>query len=288
MAPRRRRGDVPPGEDPTATTGAPPTPADPDHRSDGSAEGVLPSVGDHDDDGDAVGSPSPRAGAPRLRKAPDDGTGRDVPGGDGGARAPGFNRPTPGVGRSPRRRLIDAKTLAVCALVALIAALTAGLVVARLTDDSEPVVGGLTVAEQVPNLTFERFDDSRGSFGDYRGQPLVVNFWASTCDPCVEEMPDLQRVHTSVGEDVTFLGVNVLDDPEDAAAFAEETGVTYELLRDPDGAIGRAFEVQVLPVTALVAADGTIVDTVFGRVSAARLCDKVNQALLAGSLTQCG
>lgn len=193
-----------------------------------------------------------------------------------------------GGGRPARRHLLDAKTLAVCALVALIAALIAGLAVSRLTADDDPPVDGLTVAEEVPDLRFERFDGSRASFADYRGQPLVVNFWASTCTPCVREMPALQRVHTALGDDVAFLGVDVLDDEADAAAFAEDAGVTYDLARDPDGAISRAFEVEVLPVTALVAPDGTIVDTEFGMVTAGELCDKVNQALLGGSLTECG
>ena len=218
---------------------------------------------------------------PRRNPAVDRDRDRDRDGedGDGGATA-----------RVPVRRLIDGRTLAICALVALLAALTAGLVVSRLTGEPEEAspLDGLEVAEEVPDVTFERFDGTEGSFADYRGQPLVVNFWASTCVPCVEEMPDFQRVHTSIGDDVTFLGVNVTEDAEDADAFAEQTGVTYELLRDPDGAISRQFEVEVLPVTALVAADGTIVDTVFGKISAARLCDKVNQSLLAGSLTECG
>lgn len=193
-----------------------------------------------------------------------------------------------GAGRPARRHLLDAKTLAVCALVALIAAITAGLAVSRLTADDDPPVDGLTVAEEVPDLSFERFDGSRASFADYRGQPLVVNFWASTCTPCVREMPALQRVHTALGDDVAFLGVDVLDDEADADAFADDAGVTYELARDPDGAISRAFEVEILPVTALVARDGTIVDTEFGMVTAGELCDKVNQALLGGSLTECG
>lgn len=240
---------------------------------------MAPSAGGGDP-GDSGASPDDDTVASEPTSKPPASADGDHPRPDGDG-APGRRRP-------PRRRLLDAKTLALCALVALIAALTAGLAVSRLTADDDPPVDGLTVAEEVPDLSFERFDGSRASFADYRGQPLVVNFWASTCTPCVREMPALQRVHAALGDDVAFLGVDVLDDEADAAAFAEDAGVTYELAHDPDGAISRAFEVEILPVTALVAPDGIIVDTEFGMVTAGELCNKVNQALLGGSLTECG
>lgn len=244
--------------------------------------------------------------APRIRgDAPDDGDDPrldvegDVTSPTADDAANDQSEPTdgPDVGEvrqaATRARALDGRTLAVCGLVAVIAALVAALVVARLTDEdgvaeASAPGGGLRRAEEVPDLTFERFDGSMGSFADYRGQALVVNFWKSTCVPCVREMPDFQRVHTSLGDEVTFLGVDVIDDPDDAEAFADEAGVTYELIRDPDGSISRAFAVDILPVTALVAPDGTIIDTHFGRISADRLCDKINQSLLGGSVTECG
>ena len=58
---------------------------------------------------------------------------------------------------------------------------------------------------------FERFDGTKGTFADYRGTPLVVNFFASWCTPCVREMPDLQQVHSELGSKVAFLGINNQD-----------------------------------------------------------------------------
>ena len=191
----------------------------------------------------------------------------------------------------PPRRLLDGRTLVICALIALIAALGAGLVVSRATADEpdEPAAQAqLTVAETLPDIPLTRFDGSQVSLADYQGQPLVVNFWGSWCQPCVEEMPDLEAVHTSIGEEVTFVGVNLRDQPEAALALAERTGVTYDLVQDPDGELSRALDVTSWPTTLLVLPDGTVVDAIRRKVSAARLCEKINLSLLGGRLEECG
>ena len=190
-------------------------------------------------------------------------------------------------------RRIDGRTLAVSALIALIAALIAGYVTARLTDDGgddeRRSVAELTRAETAPDIDLPRVHgEGTQSVADFRGQPLVVNFWGSWCEPCVEEMPAFQRVHESLGETVAFLGVNVRDAPEAARSMAERTGVTYDLVRDVDGELGRALGVTTFPTTVLVLGDGTVVDTIHREVSADRLCEKINQALLNGALEECG
>ncbi len=196
---------------------------------------------------------------------------------------------------APRpRRALDGRTLLVCALVALVAALAAGLLVSRFTsdggdDDGDSLaLGELTPAEQAPDVALTRFDGSATSLGDYAGQPLVVNFWGSWCQPCVDEMPDLEEVHQAVGEDVTFLGVNIQDEPEAAQALADRTGVTYDLVRDVDGELTRALGVTNFPTTVLILPDGTVVDTIQRKVSADRLCEKVGQSLLGGTSEACG
>ncbi|QYG91119.1 TlpA family protein disulfide reductase [Iamia sp. SCSIO 61187] len=237
-----------------------------------------------DDRDDApADEPADEATAP---DGPDD----DPDGSDAATTDPG--RTAPGPGRRAARRGLDGRTLAVCALVALIAALLAGFVANRLTtDDTDEAagLGTLTPAEDVPDIVLPRLgggDDI--TISDYRGQPLVVNFWGSWCEPCVDEMPAFQRVHESLGDDVAFLGVNVNDTVEAATRLVDRTGVTYDLARDVDGALGRALDVTTFPTTVLVDADGTVVDVVRREVSAERLCEKINQSLLNQSLEECG
>jgi len=193
-----------------------------------------------------------------------------------------------------RRRALDGRTLAICALVAVIAALLAGFVTSRVTaDDGDDGAreGTLVPAEEAPDLVLARLGGGdEVQISDYRGQPVVVNFWGSWCVPCVEEMPDLQRVHESLGDQVAFLGVNVNDAPEAATEMVARTGVTYDLVRDEDGALARALEVTTYPTTFLIDADGTIVDMSRREISAERLCEKINQSLLNQSLQagECG
>lgn len=201
--------------------------------------------------------------------------------------------------RAPRRRTraLDGRTLAICFLVALIAALLTGLIVSRVVDDDAEAAdtddtmaeATLDTAEGLPDdIPLERFDGTPLDLADYRGQALVVNFWGSWCTPCVQEMPDLQAVHESLGDDVAFLGVNVNDDPEDALEMVERTGVTYDLAVDVDGALVRELGVLTFPTTVLVLPDGTVIDSIQRQVDAGRLCDKINQSLLNGQLEECG
>lgn len=245
---------------------------------------------DASDDGDATGGEA-RPDDPSSTP-PDADVHADAGSSDGdGARSGDEGDPEGEVPTRPRP-LLDGRTLVICALVALIAALAAGLLVSGLTDSDEAVeaapLGELVPAEEAPEVTLTRFDGTEVRLADYLGQPLVVNFWSSTCQPCVEEMPDLQAVHASLGEQVTFLGVNTQDAPEAAQAMAERTGVRYDLVQDVDGELSRALDVATLPVTVLILPDGTVVDTIRRRVSSERLCDKIDQALLGGRLEECG
>lgn len=220
---------------------------------------------------DEAGADAPDDDAPDDDAPDDEGTGPD--------------------GTPARRRALDGRTLAICALVAFIAAALTYVGLNALGDDDPAGEGTLTRAEEAPDLVLPRLgggDDVRIS--DYRGQPLVVNFWGSWCEPCVDEMPDLQRVHESLGDQVAFLGVNVNDAEEAAVRMVARTGVTYDLARDVDGELGQALEVTTFPTTFLIDADGTVVDVSRREISAERLCEKVNQSLLNQSLGagECG
>jgi thiol-disulfide isomerase/thioredoxin len=106
------------------------------------------------------------------------------------------------------------------------------------------------------------------------GQVTVVNFWASWCDPCREEMPMLASVAEETGDNVRFIGVNTKDDPEAAADFLETSGVRFEQLHDPDGELLRRLgTVQGLPVTLALDADGAVTLTHIGQIDEDTLVD---------------
>ena len=120
--------------------------------------------------------------------------------------------------------------------------------------------GGGAHAGSSFDATFTKLDGSQSSIAAYRGKPLVVNFYASTCGPCVQEMPALQRLHEQLGEKVAFLGLDVQETVATAQSFAAAMKVTWELGRDPDGSIlSKKVHALGMPTTLLIAPDGTIV-----------------------------
>lgn len=93
---------------------------------------------------------------------------------------------------------------------------------------------------------------------DFRGQPLVVNFWATWCAPCVKEMPDLQEVAAQAEGTVAFLGIDVEDAPPNAEPFVESLGITYPLALDPRREYSRQVNNFGMPTTLFVDAEGLV------------------------------
>ncbi len=157
--------------------------------------------------------------------------------------------------------------LAIASLVALSTEPTPDPDIVHLSDPdaATPVPklgGGVDMSGRpAPSTTYTAFDGGTSSLTAHAGTPLVVNFWASSCAPCITEMPAFERVHQAAGDDVAFIGLAV-SDPEDAArALAERTGITYELGFDPVGDIITRSGGTLLPTTVFVNADGTIAET---------------------------
>lgn len=104
-------------------------------------------------------------------------------------------------------------------------------------------------------------------------QPVVVNFWSSTCAPCLKEMPDLQAVSTDHASDIAVLGIDVTDTEKAGRAMVEKTGVTFPNARDPQAEVFAAFGGTALPRTVLIDADGKVVEVHNGALTAAELTD---------------
>jgi cytochrome c biogenesis protein CcmG, thiol:disulfide interchange protein DsbE len=155
-----------------------------------------------------------------------------------------------------RPRLYWPITLAAAALVAL---LTYGVTsVGPDTSLDDALQDGERVeapARDLPRLGA----DGTGSLADYRGTVVVLNVWASWCDPCRSEMPLLQRTHDRIARrGGTVLGIDTQDATEDALKFLDEYSIEFPSLRDRDREYGRALGVGGYPETFLVDRDGRI------------------------------
>ena len=142
--------------------------------------------------------------------------------------------------------------MSVRAFVAFLAVLAVvGLLGFGLLSKGEVTIA---VGEPVPDRELPVLDgDGQSSIADYRGRWVLVNLWASWCDPCRQEAPELERFWRRFREQgVTVLGIDVQDNSEDALAFVREHRLTYPQLRSVGDERGDAFGSTGVPENFLV------------------------------------
>lgn len=163
--------------------------------------------------------------------------------------------------------------LAVVALVALLAYGVASNEPTRAID--EAVARGKPYP--APELELPRLSGGgRAALSDYRGKVVVLNIWASWCEPCKAESPLLERWHKRMEKDGGLvLGIDTLDVTSDALDFIDEYGLTYPMLRDRDGDAIRALGVVAYPETFVIDRQGRIVATERGPVDDAFMRENV-------------
>ena len=110
-----------------------------------------------------------------------------------------------------------------------------------------------------PNFTLTDRNGRSVSLSDLRGQVVMINFWASWCGPCREEMPLLEQIHrryASLG--FTLLGINVEEDSADADAWLKDRPVSFPILYDPENGVSKLYKVVAMPSTVLVDRQGNV------------------------------
>lgn len=143
----------------------------------------------------------------------------------------------------------------------------------------EPDTSGAGAGAQLPDVSLSCLGQP-GSLNlrDLPARPVVLNLWASWCGPCREEMPALQRVHRSARGQVLFLGVNTSDGQNAALSFVQDFGVTYASLSDQDGTVLNRLGGRGLPLTLVLAADGTVLDRTVGGITQDKLAGVLERA----------
>jgi cytochrome c biogenesis protein CcmG/thiol:disulfide interchange protein DsbE len=112
-----------------------------------------------------------------------------------------------------------------------------------------------------------------------RGQPVVLNFWASWCAPCRIEMPHFQNVSLKYNGRAAILGVNQGESASTVTDFGHEFGITYPLLVDDDNEISQLYNINSLPTTIFIDASGVVREVVIGVVNQGVLEDRIENLL---------
>jgi peroxiredoxin len=134
-----------------------------------------------------------------------------------------------------------------------IAALAAVLMLAL------PPWGGAADVQQAPAFTLQSVDGKTVSLAQFKGDVVMINFWASWCGPCRQEMPLLDDIYKQY-KDMGFvlLGVNVEPDSHDANTWLQKTPVSYPILYDPKSQVSQLYQVQAMPTTVIVDRQGNV------------------------------
>jgi len=141
----------------------------------------------------------------------------------------------------------------------------------------------LVVGKPAPDFTLPTLDGAEVSLSQFRGQAVLINFWASWCFSCREEMPEMVRMYEShKAEGLMILGVNLTfqDALPDVQAFASEFNITFPVLLDEDGTVTeRTYQIPGIPTNIFVNRDGTIERVQVGLIKGEQLDQYVAEIL---------
>lgn len=137
-----------------------------------------------------------------------------------------------------------------------------------------PVVRGVVA----PSFDLPRLSSAEGAGGvadaatsgtlaleSLRGRVVLVNFWATWCEPCTSEMPAMQRLYTSLADQgFELVAVSIDDKPQEPIAFADRFGLTFPILHDADQSIYKTYQTMGVPESLLIGPDGRVVERYVG------------------------
>lgn len=179
----------------------------------------------------------------------------------------------------PRKRL---DWIILTAVIAVIGSVWIGMTVVKasaLNTEGKPARAELGYI--APDFTLNSPDGKPVALSDYKGKPIVLNFWATWCPPCRAETPAFVSAHRQWGDEIAIIGVDVMETPDLAPPFMNEFGIKYPIAVDPIGEVTVAYRVVSYPTTFFIDSSGTIVQIDTGPLNEAllqtRLADLVGR-----------
>ena len=163
----------------------------------------------------------------------------------------------------------------IAAVVLLLPAALLGCVAGR---EAQSV--GITEGNRARDFSLESLQGDKISLSDFRGTVVLINFWATWCEPCRAEVPGFEQVFRSHRDDgFVVLGINVEETREQVEPFVDSVDVTYPVLLDPGGEVSAVYRTLGLPMSLLLTPDGEIYVRHVGFLSEAALEDYLQKVM---------
>ena len=174
--------------------------------------------------------------------------------------------------RKPRRKnnrqlwILLALLVAVIAVIALLPSGDGAAAPDRNPNSEIEAATLVKAGDQAPDFTVEMFDGSRVTLADLRGKVVLLNFWATWCPPCREELTHVQTelIDRFAGRPFVFLPVSRGESRETVAAFREKTGYEFPMGLDSTQSVYKRYAANYIPRNFLIDADGRVVSATVG------------------------
>ena len=135
--------------------------------------------------------------------------------------------------------------------------LTPALAQSKVDYKAVPILQAMKEVAPTPEINLATPDGKKLSLKDFRGKIVLLNFWASWCVPCREEMPAMEKLYQEFKDkNFVILAVAVKDRKQDAVDFAKELKITYPIALDPDAKVGQEYGAWGLPATYIIGPKG--------------------------------
>ncbi|MED3623615.1 peroxiredoxin family protein [Neobacillus thermocopriae] len=155
------------------------------------------------------------------------------------------------------KKVLAAVVLISLLTVAIVQAVNKNSDVPESTNTTSATKEGLSVGAKAPDFELKTLSGDSVKLSDLKGKKVMLNFWATWCPPCKEEMPAMEKLHKEAGEDLLILAVNI--DPHlDVQGFVNENKLTFPILLDTDDTVNEKYQILSIPTTYFIDSKGII------------------------------
>ena len=148
------------------------------------------------------------------------------------------------------------------------------------SEDAETAGGSETAGQASPDFEAELADGTTLTLSEEEGKVILLNFWATWCNPCVEEMPALQHLYDDYNaSEVQILAIDCAETKGEVDGFISDNGYTFPFAYDENGAIGELYPTNGIPYTVIIDQKGNIAETFIGSEGADAQYEKYKAAI---------